>query len=47
MEINAKVPFALPPADFNARANFSSAKPSENAHGRNNLLSFLAPLIRE
>ena len=33
MEINAKVPFALPPADFNARAKFSSAKPSETHMG--------------
>ncbi len=42
-----KVPFPLmPPADLIARAKFSWIKP-RNAHGRKNLLSFLATRIRE
>ncbi len=47
MENNVKVPFTLlPPADLIARANFSSLS-LRNAHGRKNLLSFLAIRIRE
>ncbi len=43
---NAKVPFPLsPPTDLIARANFSSLL-LRNAHGRKNLLSFLAIQIR-
>ncbi len=42
-----KVPFPLmPPADWIARAKFSSHS-LRNAHGRKNLLSFLAIQIRE
>ena len=42
-----KVPFPLlPPADLIARAKFSS-RTLRNAHGRKNLLSFLAIRIRE
>ena len=42
-----KVPFpSLPPADLIARAKISS-RSLRNAHGRKNLLSFLAIWIRE
>ena len=45
--INVKVSFTLmPPAEFIARAKFSSHT-LRNAHGRNNLLSFLALPIRD
>ena len=37
---------AMPPADLIARAKFSSHT-RRNAHGRNNLLSFLALPIRD